>query len=119
MAKESVTLPELIEKLKTKRYTTARLKRVLISNLLKIDKTLVRTALKNKLYLKVLALNGKRTELLSVLSKSKFPLLTRKSDLSKLGKTAYSVFEKDAFANDVYSLSIGEKLNENNMIIVK
>ena len=119
LAKESVTLPELIEKLNTKRYTTARLKRVLISNLLKIDKTLVRTALKNKLYLKVLALNGKRTELLSVLSKAKFPLLTRKSDLSKLGKTAYSVFEKDAFANDVYSLSIGEKLNENNMIIVK
>lgn len=118
-AKESVTTNELIEKIKTKRYTTARIKRILLSTLLKIDKTLIRTALKNKLYLKVLAYNGKRTELLSVLSKSTFPVLTRKSDTAKLGKTAYSVFEKDVFACNIYSLAIEEKLNENNMIIVK
>ncbi len=117
-AKESVTATELIEKVKTKRYTTARIKRILLSTLLKIDKTLIRTALKNKLYLKVLAYNGKKPELLSILSKSTFPVLTRKSDTAKLGKTAYSVFEKDVFSCSIYSLAIEEKLNENNMLIV-
>ena len=117
--KESVSLEELLSKIKTKRYTTARLRRILLSSLLKIDKTLVRSALKNKLYLKVLAINGNKAELLPALSKSEYPLLTRKSDLAKLGKTAYSTFEKDTFACNVYSIAIGEKLNEHNMIIVK
>ncbi|MBO7214670.1 MAG: nucleotidyltransferase family protein [Clostridia bacterium] len=119
LARESVCVEELIEKVKTKRYTTARIRRILLSSLLKIDKTLIRSALKSKLYLKVLAINGKDNELLSMLSKSAFPTLTRKSDLAKLGKTAYSVFEKDVFACDVYSLASGIKQNEHNMIIVK
>ncbi len=117
-AKESVTLSELIEKVKTKRYTTARIKRILLSCLLKIDKDLVRSALKSKLYLKVLAYNGKKADLLPAFSKSAYPLLTRKSDTAKLGKTAFSVFEKDAFSCCVYSLATKLKLNENSMLIV-
>ncbi|MBQ3234875.1 MAG: nucleotidyltransferase family protein, partial [Clostridia bacterium] len=119
LARESVTIEELLSKLKTKRYTTARLKRILLASLLKMDKTLIRSALKAKLYLKLLAISGDKSELLSILSKSLFPTLARKSDLAKLGKTAYSVFEKDAFACNLYSLATGNKQNEHNMIIVK
>ncbi len=118
LCKDNFTLSELLEKLKTKRYTTARLKRILLSTMLKIDEKLVKSALKKDLYLKVLAINGKKTELLSLLSKSAYPLITRKSDASKLTGTALEVFEKDVFACDIYASVSGKKINENNMIIV-
>lgn len=118
LARESVNLEELLTKLKTKRYTTARLRRILLSCLIKTDKDILRSALKSKLYLKVLAVDGNKSEILPLLSKSSFPILTRKSDLKLLGKTAYSVFEKDVFASSVYSLATGKKQNEHNMLII-
>lgn len=118
LIKNNFTIPELLEKLKTKRYTTKRLKRILLSTTLKIDKKLVHTALKKDLYLKVLAINGQKTELLSELSNAKYPLITRKSDVNKLSSTALEVFEKDVFSGDVYSLATGKKINEFNMLII-
>ncbi len=118
LLKNNFTVDELLEKLKTKRYTTARLKRILISTMLKIDDKLVRSALKKDLYLKVLAVNKEKTELLSTLSSSKYPLITRKSDLKNLSGVALEVFEKDVFANDIYSAVTNEKTNEFNMLII-
>ena len=118
LCKDSFTVFDLLEKLKTKRYTTARLKRILLSTMLKIDEKLVKSALKKDLYLKVLAINNEKSELLSLLSKSAYPLITRKSDVSKLSPFAKEVFEKDVFASDIYSSVVGEKINEHNMIIV-
>ena len=118
LCKDSFTVVDLLEKLKTKRYTTARLKRILLSTMLKIDEKLVKSALKKDLYLKVLAINGEKSELLSLLSKSAYPLITRKSDVSKLSPFAKEVFEKDVFASDIYSSVLGEKINEHNMIMV-
>ena len=117
LVRENFTLLELTEKLSTKRYTTKRLQRIMLSTMLKIDKKLVQTALKKSLYLKVLAVNSKNTKLLSQLSKSKYPLITRKSDCKKLSGIALEVFEKDVFANDIYSAVTNNKTNEFNMII--
>ena len=50
--------------------------------------------------------------------KSKIPILTRKSDVDKLKKTAKKCFEKDVLASDLYSLATNKRLNENNMLIV-
>ncbi len=118
LCKDNFTVDKLLDKLKTKRYTSARLKRILLSTMLKIDEKLVHTALKKDLYLKVLAINEHKVDLLSKLSTASYPLITRKSDLSKLSGTALEVFEKDVFSTEIYSAVTGVKSNEHNMIIV-
>ena len=118
LLKDNFTLDSLLEKLKTKRYTTARLKRIMLSTMLKLDKKLIHTALKKDLYLKALAINKDKVELLSQLSNAKYPLVTRKSDFNKLNAFQKEVFEKDVFATDIYASVTGKKLNEHNMIIV-
>lgn len=117
LSKEYFSLDSLIENLKTKRYTEARLKRILLSSMLKIDKKTVKLALKSDLYLKVLAIKKEKSQYLSYLSSSKYPLLTRKSDVLNLTPTALKVFEKDVYCNDVYSAVTSEKTNEFYMII--
>lgn len=116
LARENYSLDTLIEKLKTKRYTEARLKRILLSAMLGIDKKLVKSALKKDLYLKVLAIKKEKLEILSYLSTAKYPLLTRKSDVKRLNSTALSIFEKDVFANDIYSIITKNKTNEFYMV---
>ena len=118
LIKNNFSLDELLEKLTSKRYTTARIKRIFLSTMLKIDKKLVSSALKKDLYLKVLAISKDKTDILSKLSTSKYPLITRKSDITKLSSVAKSVFEKDVFANDIYSLITKTPLNEFNMQIL-
>ncbi len=116
-APKSLTLTELLSKVSTKRYTTARIRRILLSNALKIDKKLITSALKSKLYLKVLAISKNKPEILSVLSNAKFPLITRKSDIKNLTKASKKVFEKDVFANQVYSLVTEDITNPYNMLM--
>ena len=118
LIKDNFTLDDLLEKLRTKRYTEARLKRILISCLLKIKKSLVLNALESDLYLKALAVN-KKSDVLSVLSKSAYPLLTRKNDVNLLSGTAKKVFERDVFAQDVYNLTVNARNNEYEMRIVE
>ncbi len=117
LVKDNFTLDELLEKLRTKRYTEARLKRILISCLLKIKKSLVFDALESNLYLKVLAVR-KDSDVLSALSKSAYPLITRKNDVNLLSLTAKKVFERDVFAQDVYNLITHAHNNEYEMRIV-
>lgn len=118
LIKDNFTLDDLLEKLRTKRYTEARLKRILISSLLKIKKSLVFDALESDLYLKVLAVRG-GSDVLSALSKSRYPLLTRKNDVNLLTGTAKKVFGQDVFAQDVYNLIVNERNNEYEMRIVE
>ena len=101
------TFAELIDKLETRRYTRARLQRIVTSNALGIKRSLVEKCLKSDLYLKVLAVAEDKKELLSELSGGKNKLLTRKADADKLGGAALACFEKDSFACDVYSLISG------------
>ena len=53
-----------------------------------------------------------------VCQNSAIPVLTRKSDVTSLSKTALKCFEIDVLANDLYSLVTDEKQNENKMDIV-
>lgn len=120
LLKDNKTLSGLLEKVTTRRYTESRIRRILTCNLLGIKRPLVITALTKPLYAKVLATNKRGLELISEIEKAgNVPLLTRKSDVNKLGKAALPVFEIDVKANELYSLSTGEKLNENQMIIAE
>lgn len=119
LVKDNLTVEELVEKATTKRYTSSRIRRILINNLLGITEDLRVDALDKPLYAKVLAVKKESLDLISTLSKSsEIPLLTRKSDLSSLKKTAKKCFEVDCLAQELYNLATDKKINENYMFII-
>ena len=118
-AKTCFSVDELKEKVKTKRYTYTRISRILLSNALKIEKDLVNKCLKYPPYLKVLAVNGEKKEILSYLCEnSEIPLLTRKNDLSFLSPLAEKCLETDDLADDIYAHAIKKRLSDRQMTIV-
>ncbi len=118
LIKDNYNLEDLLFKLKSKRYTEARLKRILYSAMLNITKDFTLNCLKSDLYLKVLAVNKDKENILSDLSTSKYPLITRKSDVNKLSGVAYDCFMKDVEANDIYNLVTNTNTNEYEMKII-
>lgn len=120
LAKKSLTVDELVENATTKRYTSARIRRILISNLLGIKKEFVFKALSSPLYAKVLAINSKKTDIISTLNKnSSIPILTRKSDCDKLDGIAKQSFELDTLSNDIYGIVNKKTINENQMMRIQ
>ena len=118
-SKDNRTIDELVDKVCTKRYTKTRIQRILLANLLSITLPLIKDCLDAPLYAKVLAVKKESKDLIPcVCQNSAIPVLTRKSDLSALKKTALKSFEKDALATDLYSLMTKQKLNEHHMLIV-
>ena len=119
LSKDNNSLDALLEKVSTKRYTQARIRRILLACLLGINKGLVQSCLEHKLYAKILAVNKDAKQLISLISSSSsIPILTRKSDCSLLKKRAQTCFEIDVLANDLYNLVTNEKQNENQMLII-
>ena len=119
LIKDNLSLDTLIDKVCTKRYTKSRIQRIILSNLLSIDKNLVFDCLDSDLYAKVLAVNSDAKDIIPYICKnSSIPVLTRKSDQALLKKTALDCFEKDILATDLYSLISGKKINEYQMVIV-
>ncbi len=108
-----------LSKVVTKRYTRARIKRVLLQNFLKIGLDEVKDFLESPLYLRTLALRKEGSEeMLSALSEAKFPLIVRKSDAALLKKDALACFEKDRFANSLYSLLTHSALGDYETLFV-
>lgn len=119
LVKDNKNIDALVEKISTKRYTATRIRRIFIANLLGITKAFTDECLKSRLYAKVLAVNAERKDIISTLaSTSKIPIITRKSDVAALKKTALKSFELDTLANDVYNLATNENSNENHMVII-
>ena len=54
----------LVEELTSARYTSSRIRRIALQNLLGISEALIRQALQAPLYLRVLAINKEKTDLL-------------------------------------------------------
>lgn len=96
----------LSEEIKTKRYTLAKIKRILLNILFNISKDLFARAKNIKPYAKVLAINENKKELLSIIKqKSEIDLITRKSDYEKAkNKDYFEVLKIDILANYIYSL---------------
>ncbi len=119
LSKENNTVEDLVAKATTKRYTSSRIRRILLANLLGITEELKNDCLSKPLYAKILAVSEDSKELISLLStKSSIPILTRKSDGEKLTKTAKECFEKDVLAQELYNLATSKKENENFMLII-
>ena len=119
LVKDNKNIDDLVDKISTKRYTAARIRRILIANLLGITKDFTDECLNSRLYAKVLAVNSDCKDIISLLAEnSKIPIITRKSDAVELKKTALKSFELDVLANDIYNLATNEKVNENQMLII-
>ncbi|MBE5757172.1 MAG: nucleotidyltransferase family protein [Clostridiales bacterium] len=111
LTKESYSVKSLVEKVATKRYTEARIRRIFVQNSLNIEQKLITNSLKQTLYAKVLATSD--NELLSLITKNgKIPLIIRKSDYSLLSDYAKKVFDIDILAGDIYGLVDENKQNE-------
>ena len=106
-------LSDIVAELTSKRYTAARLKRILLHVLLGIDGDFVKECLNADLYYNVLALKNDASEILSALSRSGLPVLVRGGDIEKLNMVARKCFEKDLFADEIYAVAMHrEKLKK-------
>ena len=102
------SVSEIIEKVKTKRYTMARLRRIMVHLLLGITKEMQKTPVP---YIRVLGFNETGKKILSIAKDSaRLPIIVKPSDSIKtLDETAKNILEKDILATDIRELTLKEK----------
>lgn len=112
LAHSTADYEEIVEKATSRRYISARIRRILAANALGIRGELVRKALRSPLYLRVLAVRKEGADgLLAALGASPDPLLMRRGDYARLGKTAAECCAADRLADDVFALCAGRTEN--------
>ena len=111
LKKAAQTDEPLVECLTSARYTSSRIRRIALQNLLKIRESLIRDCLHSPLYLRILAVKKGRKEVLSSLSESPFPLIARPRDESHLEGVAKECYTVDLFAEKVFGILYKNKTN--------
>lgn len=102
--KTSTTLEELYNNIKTKRYTHARIRRIIISAFLGINKQSIDVAPQ---YIRVLAFNKTGSKIIkSAKASSNLPIITKTAHINKLSDQAKTQFESECLATFLYSLGI-------------
>ena len=105
------------ETLTCARYTSSRIRRIALQTLLSIEKDFIKDCLQNQLYLRILAIKKERSNVLSALSQSVFPLIIRAHDENVLTGVAKSCFEKDVFAETLRNVLYNTTAQERNIFI--
>lgn len=96
--KECMTFDEICEYVKSKRYTLSRIRRILLSSLLGIDKNISKNP---PSYIRVLGATKRGLELLSLIKEnSTLPIITKTADFKGFNKS----FNLDIYATDVYNI---------------
>ena len=112
-SRTATSLNELYNSVKTKRYTMARVRRLVLSAFLGIDSEWF---LKQPPYIRVLGFNSRGEQILKEKAKScPVPVITRVSDYERfrgeiLKKSAARLFETECRATDLYALSLAKPL---------
>lgn len=102
--RNSNSLKELYDNLKTKRYTLARLRRIVMCALLDIKKS---DTDKAPQYIRVLGMNDSGAQ---ILKSSSLPIIAKvRQDYEKLSDSAKSQFDIDIKASDIYALANNSK----------
>ncbi len=105
--KTSVSLNEVFDKVKTKRYTHARIRRIILSSFLGITAEDV-TSLPP--YIRVLGLNDNGRMMLKEMKNKYFvPVIMKYGDVKFLDDSAKRVFFAESTATDLYNLSLPER----------
>ncbi len=103
--KKAAELPEsLVDTLTSARYTSSRIRRIALQNLLNIDEELIRESLSSPLYLRVLAAKKERSDVLSALGESSLPTIVRAHDEKVLDGVAKRCYERDVYAEKIHGL---------------
>lgn len=101
-------LEDLINSIKSKRYTRSRIQRILLYSILNITKKDIQDSYKTKPYIRVLGVSQKGKTLLSQISnpRSKYPVVTsvKKFMDSNNNKILRNMMEKDIIASNIYTL---------------
>ncbi len=104
--KAATTLDELYSLVKVKRYTHARIRRLVISAALGADNSFF---MKTPPYIRVLGFNKTGEEILKqIKEKSKIPLILRAKEIEELGQNAKKLFALESRATDLYMLSLNK-----------
>lgn len=97
------TLAELLERVKTRRYPLARLRRMLLHSYLGL---LPAERGEKPPYLRVLGANSRGRALLREMGdRAALPILTKPADVRKLGEEARALFAREASWTDLYTLA--------------
>lgn len=101
--RECLSFDEIMDKVKCKRYTYARISRILLCAYLGITKEIIKT---EPQYIRVLAMNKRGAEVLSEISRhARVPVITSPAkDISKLDSEGRKLFELECLATDMYTL---------------
>lgn len=108
---------ELCELVKTKRYTMARTRRIVLSAFLGLDNSYF---LKEPPYVRVLGFTSKGLDIIP--KQSKKPIITKISQINRLEESSKAVLKLENMINDVYSLSLDnpkEMISESSEKILK
>lgn len=104
----AVSLEELYNEVKVKRYTHARIRRIILSAFLGLDNSFF---MKKPPYIRVLGFSKNGERLLKEKSKlSPIPVITKAKDILKLSETENKLFKAECRATDLYALSLKKPL---------
>ncbi len=102
--KTSSYLDEILEKVKTKRYTHSRIRRIIVCAFLGIKKADVLAPVP---FIRVLGFNEKGAKILRKAKETaNLPIVTKSSEINSLGEDAKRTFELECFARDMLSLAL-------------
>lgn len=97
----SVSLEEIYDKIKTKRYTHSRIRRIILKSYLGITKHYTCDAA----YIRVLGFNHRGREILNMITKkASLPVISRYADVNNLTPFGKELFELECRCTDLYNL---------------
>lgn len=97
--------PDIVGKITSKRYTSSRIRRILLHNLLELSRDFIEKCLTDPLYLNLLDFKKGSEVVLSALGKSSLPLLTKGTDARTLKGTAKKCYELGQRADGIFSIA--------------
>lgn len=105
---ENTNIDDIIMAIKSKRYTHARIRRIILRAFLGISKDDIQSVP----YLKILAFNENGRKILTKIKKqSSLPIITKHKDTKDLNGYAKYIYEKECMFTDIYSLMFNEPKN--------
>lgn len=113
-AKTCFTAEEVVKKVTSKRYTSSRIRRILLANALGVTAQAQRDFLNGEVFFHPLALHARSRETILALLGDKrghAPLVMRKSDAEKLHGCARELFLLNDRADDIYAALNGRESN--------
>ncbi len=98
--RRQTSVEAVLEQAKTKRYTHARLRRMVLASWLELENVPDTVP-----YLRVLAANETGRQLLRQMRADGAPVLTKAADVAVLGREAEALFTREAQMSDLYALT--------------